>query len=73
MGNEYQTANVYRQRFYIYRVYEPESGDVELAILADPLACDYKPALTIDLARQPTTRRWTVRVIGESNVMSSIQ
>ena len=60
-GNELEKARDYRDRYYIYRVYEEEVGqEWKVVELANPLEFDWEVTYDVDLLRCSEARCWAV-------------
>ena len=60
-GNELEAARRYRERYYVYRVYEAVSGrEWEVVELGNPLDYEWEMSYAVDPFRCPATKYWTV-------------
>lgn len=59
-GNELAAALKYRERYYVYRIFEAANGKFEVAVLNDPILDSFTKAYEIDLFREPRTARYKV-------------
>jgi len=59
-GNELQAARQYKERFFVYRVYDCEGGEFEIALLPDPTTVECDVVYEIDVSRSPTATFWRV-------------
>ncbi len=59
-GNELRAARNYKDRYYLYRFYEEDTGRFFVSILRDPVAADEAQTTIIefDLERAKTTQRY---------------
>jgi len=63
-GNELDAARRFRNRYYMYRVYEAVQGqEWQVVELADPFGYDWEVSYAVDLFRYPSTVYWTVRPV----------
>ncbi|AUX43677.1 uncharacterized protein SOCE26_051290 [Sorangium cellulosum] len=59
-GNELQAARRYKERFFVYRVYDCGGDEFEIALLPDPTTTDCDVVYEIDVSRSPTATLWRV-------------
>ena len=63
-GNEYKRAQKSKDKYYLYRIYEPTNGEFELVELSDPLDEDSKKLqYEINPFQCEKTQRWSVHEI----------
>ena len=63
-GNEYKRARESKEKYYLYRIYEPTNGEFELVELSDPLDEDSKKLqYEINPFQCENTQRWSVHEV----------
>lgn len=59
-GNELQAARRFKERYFVYRVYDCGGGEFDIALLSDPTTTDCDVVYEIDLSRSSTATFWRV-------------
>ena len=61
-GKERSTAALYKERYFLYRLYETEPSHYQLSILENPLGQKeaLEPAVHVDINRASSTERFSL-------------
>lgn len=66
-GNELRSAQEFRDRFFLYRVYEESAGEFAILVLADPLSSQCNHVYEVNMSQQQATERFrAVEVVDEA-------
>lgn len=57
-GNELRAAELFRHKYYLYRVYEELAGEFSILTLADPISASCNHIYELNLGQQQTTERY---------------
>lgn len=67
-GNQLRAARKYRQRYYMYRIYEAIAGqEWEVVELVNPVDHDWPTSYAVDPFQCPATRYWTATALGTNS------
>ena len=67
-GNQLRAARKYRQRYYMYRIYEAIAGqEWEVIELVNPVDHDWPTSYAVDPFQCPATRYWTATALGANS------